>query len=127
MSYVDDVTNYIGHSLYTGDPHEDLNLIEFRIYNGALSAADVAASQVLGPSQLLASSPRLGASVSAGSITISWPVSGSSGFSLYSSATLGPNAVWTLVGTAPTVVGQNNQVSVPISAGTKAQFYELKN
>jgi len=78
MSYVDDVINYIGHSLYTADPHEDLNLIEFRIYNGALSPADVAASQTLGPSEVLGSSPKPGltASVASGSFVISWPVSG---------------------------------------------------
>ena len=52
MSYVDDVTNYICHSIYTADPHEDLILTEFRIYDGALSAAEVAASQALGPSVL---------------------------------------------------------------------------
>jgi hypothetical protein len=53
MSYVDDVTNFICHSIYTADPHEDINISEFRIYNGALSAADVAEEQALGPSQLL--------------------------------------------------------------------------
>ena len=127
MSYVDDVINYIGHSLYTADPHEDLNLIEFRIYNGALSPADVAASQTLGPSEVLGSSPKPGltASVASGSFVISWPVSGATGFSLYSSSTLGPDAVWTLVSTTPTVVGQNYQLSIP-AKGT-SEFYILKN
>jgi hypothetical protein len=129
MDYVDsqDVLNYIGHSLYTGDPHEDLNLIEFRIYNGALSAADVAASQVLGPTQLLVNSPSLTAAASAGNVVISWPVAGTSSFLLYSSPTLGPNAAWTQVLITPTVVGLNNQVSVPISSSVKAQFFQLKN
>lgn len=131
MSYVDDVINYIGHSLYTGDPHEDLTMIEFRLYKGALSPADVAASQALGPSKLLGTpqGPGLSASysVSSGSFAISWPVSGSTGFSLYSSSSLGAGAVWTLVNVTPTVVGQNYQVSIPINSSVKAQFYELKN
>jgi hypothetical protein len=129
MSYVDDVINYIGHSIYTGDPHEDLNLFEFRIYNGALSPADVTASQALGPSQLLGTAPRpnLTASYSSGNFLISWPVSGTTGFSLYASSTLGPNAEWKLVTTTPTVVGQNYQISVAPSGGGPAMFYVLKN
>jgi hypothetical protein len=128
MSYVESVTNFIGHSLYTGDPHEDLNLTEFRIYNGALSASEVAESQALGPSQLLSSIPVLGAvSASGGNVVISWPVSGTSGFSLYSSPTLGTSAVWTPVTATPTVVGQNYQLTISTTGGSKTQFYELKN
>ncbi|HEX3719923.1 MAG TPA: LamG-like jellyroll fold domain-containing protein [Verrucomicrobiae bacterium] len=128
MSYVESVTNFIGHSLYTGDPHEDLNLTEFRIYNGALSAFEVAESQALGPAQLLSSIPVLGAiSASGGNVVISWPVSDTSGFSLYSSPTLGTGAVWTPVTATPTVVGQNYQVTVSTTGGSKTQFYELKN
>jgi hypothetical protein len=128
MYWVDDVTNYICHSLYTGDPHEDLNVIEFRIYNGALSPSDVAQAQALGPSVVGSPSPTLGAvSASGGNVVISWPVSGTTGFSLYSSPTLGPTAVWTLVSTTPTIVGANYQVTVSTSGGAKAQFYELKN
>jgi len=119
-----DVFNYIGHSLYTGDPHEDLNLGEFRIYNGALSPAEVEASQILGPSVLLSNtSAKLSASVSRGSLVISWPLT-AAGFSLYSSASLGPQAVWTVVSATPAIVGQTFQVSIPAS-GT-SQFYELR-
>jgi hypothetical protein len=129
MAYVDgqDVLNYICHSLYTGDPHEDLTLTEFRVYNGALSAADVATSQALGPSELLPSNPKLSAVASPGTVLISWPVSGTTGFSLYTSSTLGTNAVWTLVSTTPTVVGQDYEVSVSTTGGSKTQFYLLKN
>jgi hypothetical protein len=76
---------------------------------------------------LPASGVSLGASVAAGSVTISWPVSGSTGLSLYTSSTIGPNAVWTLVSTPPTVVGGNNQVTVSASGGGNSQFYRLKN
>jgi hypothetical protein len=124
MYWVQDVLNYIGHSLYTGDPHEDLNLSEFRIYNGALSPAEVEASQILGSSVVLSNgSAKLSASVSSGSLVISWPLT-AAGFSLYSSGTLGPKAVWTLVSSTPTIVGQNFQVSIP--TGGASQFYELR-
>jgi hypothetical protein len=129
MSYVDDETNFINHSLYTGDPHEDLFLQEFRIYNGALSASDVALSQTLGPSALLpasaASGPTLTVSVSGGNIIITWPTSVGSNYALYSNGALGSTASWPKVGVTPTTVGQNFQVSVPITGA--AQFYVLKN
>jgi hypothetical protein len=132
MSFVESETNYICHSLYTGDPHEDLNVLEFRIYNGALSAADVAKSQTLGPSQLLTASsggtgPTLSASISGGNIVITWPVSGSTGYQLYQSSTIGPNAIWApATGVISSVVGANNQASIPVGSGG-SQFYVLKN
>jgi hypothetical protein len=124
MSYVNDVTNFICHSLYTGDPHEDLNVTEFRIYNGALSSAEVAANQAFGPSVVGSASPPVTATVSGGNLILSWPTS-ASGFFLYSTAALGPQESWSKVTASVNVVGQNNQVSVPISG--KAQFYRLEN
>jgi|GEM_PF-1148950 len=109
------------------DPGLQGSVDEFRIYNGVLSPDDVAKTQALGPNQLLTSGLTVGASISSGDLVITWPVSGSTGFSLYSSSTLGPNAVWALVNVAPTVVGQNNQVSLPVSSGVQAQFYKLQN
>ncbi len=101
---------------------------EFRIYNGVLTPDQIAGDYVLGPNTLPTppvTGVSLAASVSAGNLTISWPLSGSAGLSLYSSPEIGPNAVWTLV--TSTVVGQNNQASIAISESVKSQFYELKN
>ncbi len=109
------------------DPGMKGSVDEFRIYNGVLTPDQVAQTQALGPNQLLSGGLSVGASLSSGNLTISWPVSGSTGFSLYSSAKLGPSAAWTLVNLTPTVVGGNNQVSIPISSSVTAQFYELKN
>jgi hypothetical protein len=110
------------------DPGMQGTVDEFRIYNGVLSPDNVAATQILGPNQLLPAGgvPSVGGSVVTGNFLISWPVTGSTGFSLYSSPTIGPNAVWTLVNTTPTVVGQDNQVSVPINGSVTAQFFQLK-
>ena len=49
MSSVNDVLNYIGRSLYTGDSYMDLELQEFRIWNGALNGLQVAGCDVAGP------------------------------------------------------------------------------
>ncbi|HEY3863818.1 MAG TPA: LamG-like jellyroll fold domain-containing protein [Verrucomicrobiae bacterium] len=125
MSFVYDETNYIGHSLYTGDPHEDLNLNEFRIYNGALSPVEVAASEALGPSALLSNArTSLAVTQSGGNLVISWPAAAAA-FSLYSSPTLGANANWTLSSATPVLVGQTFQVTVPTSGPTL--FYELRH
>jgi hypothetical protein len=119
---IQDVNNWIGKDNW-GDPQVVANLNEFRIWNGALDDLKVAASYQSGYASL--PRPTLTAALSSGNIVISWPVSGTAGFSLYSSRTLGPNAVWTLVNTTNTVVGQNYQISVPTSGGA-TEFYRLK-
>jgi hypothetical protein len=52
LSSVQDVCNYIGRSLYSPDPYADLTLDEFRIYNDALNAGEIAKTQALGPDRL---------------------------------------------------------------------------
>jgi hypothetical protein len=126
MSGIWATNNKIGADLWP-DPGMQGSVSEFRIYNGVLTPDQVAADYLLGPGKLPTPGVSLGASVSPGSVTISWPVSGSTGLSLYSSSSLGAGAVWTLVNVSPTVVGQNNQVSIPINSSVTAQFYELKN
>jgi hypothetical protein len=42
MSQVASVNNYIAQSLYTGDSFIDVNVDEFRIFNGALSSQEIA-------------------------------------------------------------------------------------
>jgi alpha-L-arabinofuranosidase len=49
---VHDLSNYIGRSLYAVDPYADLRLDEFRIYSGALTAAQIRENQALGPDKL---------------------------------------------------------------------------
>src|SRR5579862_590082 len=49
MSAVADVTNYIARSLYNADSYMDVELDEFRIWNGALNGLQVAGSDVGGP------------------------------------------------------------------------------
>ncbi len=121
---VSNLYSWIGRSLYSGDPYPDFTLDEFRIYNGALSASDVAATQALGPDQVLTTnSPVLGAFMtSAGSLTLSWPVA-SSGYTVLAATNL-ETGNWTTVFPAPQIVGGQWQVTV--SPSDSASFYRLQ-
>jgi hypothetical protein len=56
LASVNNVLSYVGRSLYTSDPYAPINVDEFRIYNGALSAQQVALDAASGPS-LIVSDP----------------------------------------------------------------------
>ncbi len=116
MSAVSDAEAYIGRSVYNGDPYATLTLSEFRIYNGALLADQVKASDDLGPSVPLANpdSASLTATASGSTVLLTWPET-ETGFSVYSSPKLGATAVWTLVSGTPALVGHTWQLSIPAS------------
>lgn len=119
-----DPVNFIGESLYGSDPGLIANIKEFRIYNTALTPAQIAADNALGPNQLLGTSTHvsLSTSISGGNLLIKWPTS-SALVNLLTSSSLGAGAVWTNVSATPTVVGGNYQVTVPISGSV--QYYAL--
>ena len=119
-----DVYNYIGQSLYTGDPHFSFSIDEFRIYNGSLLADEIAATHVLGPGAVLtpAAAVNAGASISGTNVVLSWPVT-SAGLHVESTPTL-TSPVWTPFDSTPTIVGQKYQVSIA-PAGT-ANYFRLK-
>lgn len=128
-----DPQNYIGQSLYnpadyTGtlaDPGLLANIGEFRIYNTALTAAQIKADYALGPNQVMGTNTivSLAATTSASTLTIKWPTS-SALVTLLSSPTLGPSAVWTPVGGTLTVVGGNYEMTIPTSSG--ARYFRLQ-
>jgi hypothetical protein len=121
---VNAVINYIGRSLYSGDSYINVSLDEFRIYDGALHADEIAATQVLGPNQLLSDvSPVLSASTSGGNLTLSWPLA-SAGFTFWSRTNL-TSGEWTVVASpAPQIVGGRWQVTV--SSSGSAKYYRLQ-
>jgi hypothetical protein len=118
-----DETNFIGESLYTGDPGLLANIKEFRIYSGGLTQAQIQTDYASGPSVL--PTPQVSLVPNGKNVLISWPVSGSSGFNLMESTSLGPTASWSAVGQTPTVVGGYYQVSIPISGTT--EFFRLSH
>ncbi|MGH7976466.1 MAG: Ig-like domain-containing protein [Limisphaerales bacterium] len=121
-----DTNNYIGQSLYTADPGLLANIDEFRIYNGALTASQIAADYALGPNQLIGTSTnvKLTASMSGGNLVITWPTT-SALVTLQSSPALGAGASWTTVGETLAVAGSNYQVTMPVSGSASAQFFRL--
>jgi hypothetical protein len=123
LNAVSNVFSYIGRSLYSSDTYFNFSVDEFRIYNGAMQAADIAATQIIGPDVLLATNVALSASSSGGRLTMTWPVA-SSGFTLESSSTLGSGTVWTPALIPPTVVGVNNMVN--IDSTNRTMFFRLR-
>jgi hypothetical protein len=121
---VNDVYSLIGKSLYSGDPYPSFSVDEFRIYSGALYGSDVAATQVLGPDQLLsAASPTLTVSKRGGSCSLSWPLV-SPGFTVLSRTNLSLGA-WVPADTpGPQLIGDRWQVTVPMTQPSK--YFQLQ-
>ena len=123
FSSVSNLYSWIGRSLYSGDPYPDFSLDEFRIYSGALRTNEIAATQALGPGQLLSNtSPLMNAIVAGGNLTLSWPLS-NAGFTLMTRTNL-VLGDWTAAPSpGPQIVGSQWQVTIPISGG--AWYYRL--
>jgi hypothetical protein len=131
---VADPNNYIGWDDYqganygppasggSGDPTLNGSVAEFRIYSGPLTAAQIAADYLLGPSHTIGTNTHvtLTATVSGGNVVITWPTN--SAYVTLVSSPLPGEAPWTPVtnGTL-SVVGSNYQEIVPIS-GTGLAF-----
>jgi large repetitive protein len=123
MSSVIDTFNFVGRSLYSADPYPNLTLDEFRIYSGALSSAELTATQVLGPSQVLSTaSPLLRIAAAGTNLTLSWPVA-SAGFTVQSSGSLQPGTWTNVPSPAPQLLNGEWQVTLPWTAG--AQYFRL--
>jgi alpha-L-arabinofuranosidase len=123
LSSVNNACSYIGKSLYKADPYPDFTLDEFRLYDGALTADEIAATQVLGPDQLLsAASPAIGAAASGGNFILSWPVA-SAGYTVLTTTNLAAGN-WLAAGAAPQIVGSQWQAVLPITGD--ARFYRLQ-
>lgn len=123
FSSVNDVYSRIGRSLYSGDPYPDFSLDEFRIYNGALSLPEIAATDALGPDQLLASgSPAVAVSRSGSNLTLSWALA-SAGYRVLTTTNLTAGN-WMTSGAGPQIVGSQWQVTLPAN-NNAAQYYRL--
>lgn len=119
LSAVGDEFAYVGRSLYPADAYLDWSLEELRIYNGALSPAEIAASDALGPDQLLSSArPLVTASPeSGGNLSLSWPLA-SAGFTVLATTNLLANTWYPVAAASPQIVNDEWQVVVPVGAGT---------
>jgi alpha-L-arabinofuranosidase len=123
LSTVGNEYAYIGRSLYTSDSYLTWTIDELRIYDGALLPAEIAATQALGPNQLLSSAnPTVGAVVSGGNVTLSWPLA-SAGYTVLTTTNL-VTGNWTTAIVTPQIVGSQWQVILP--ATNAAQFFQLQ-
>jgi len=119
MAGVEDVRNIVGADNWP-DPGMQGTISELRIYNGALQAGEIAATQALGPNQLLSSSaPTLQAAVAGTNLTLSWPLASAS-FVLQSATNLASGS-WTNLPSPAQIVGGQWQLTLPLS-GTMGYF-----
>ncbi|MGA9452336.1 MAG: LamG-like jellyroll fold domain-containing protein [Verrucomicrobiia bacterium] len=122
-----DPVNYLGQSLYGSDPFLNASIDEFRVYNGPLTAAQIAADYALGPNQVIGTDKNVSlaaASAGDGNVVIKWPTT-SALVTVMSSPVLGPGAVWTPVSNGTmTVADGNYQMTIPVSSS--AQFFRLQ-
>jgi len=105
---------------------------EVRIQKGAASLnwnwaswMTVAANAALeNYSPVVLQAPRLSLSQNGGALLFQWPAAGVA-FALYSSTTLVPPVVWTLVTNPPSLAGGQWQISLPIQANA-TRFFRLQ-
>jgi enterochelin esterase-like enzyme/fibronectin type 3 domain-containing protein len=118
------VNNYLGKSQYA-DPYLDGSLDEFRIYNVALSSAEIAATAALGSGQLLSTnSPPMSVALAGTSLTISWPLA-NAGFTLQSRTNLTLGNWEDVTSPAPQIIGGQLQVTLPRPDNLNTVFYQL--
>lgn len=120
MSSIVNNYSFINRSLYPNDPYVDLTVDEFRIYRGAMGAAQAAMNYSLGPD--LIEAPRLSAAIAGSNLVVSWSTN-LTGFNLLASDNLTPGAGWSAVGSTPVISGTHYQVTVP--ATNAARFFRL--
>jgi arabinoxylan arabinofuranohydrolase len=116
--------NYMGKSQYA-DPYLNGLIDEFRIYTVALSASEIAATDALGPNQLLSTnSPPISMTATPANLTLTWPLA-SAGFTLQSRTNLVEGSWLNVTSPAPQIVGGQWQVTLPLSGNTDLTFYRL--
>lgn len=121
---VHDVNNWLGRSQW-GDPMFNGSYNEFRIWEGALTADQVAADYAAGPDKLpVTSGPTLVVSVSGSNVVIAWPAD-AAGVTLQSSPVVGPTAVWSTVDTSGAVV-ENGQKKLTVTPSAQSQYYRTR-
>jgi alpha-L-fucosidase len=113
----------LGRSPWNGDPWLNGAIDEFRIYDGILQPADIAAAQTIGPDVLLTTNVTLSVLQGSGALNLNWPIA-ASGFVVESSPGLGEDAVWNVVTNVVLLAGSSNELSLPATNAT--MFFRLR-
>ncbi|MBI3416851.1 MAG: LamG domain-containing protein [Verrucomicrobia bacterium] len=126
LAQIDDVNVWLGKSNYR-DPFFTGTMNEFRIYDGVLLDAEVAANFANGPDALPGTAPTpppsLAVSLAGGTVTLPWPAN-ATGFGLESTPALGAAVNWTSVTATP--ASDNGNLKLTISNPQGTLFYRLK-
>lgn len=121
LSVLNDVNNWLGRAQYN-DPYFNGSYNEFRIYEGAMTGAEIAASRAAGPDAVFTPSLRIVRAEA--NVSISWAGSSSGGFQLESTGALGSGEAWTPVAAEVTSANGTNTVTLPLAPGN--QFFRLR-
>lgn len=111
---------WFGAPVYWPDNNLNGAINEIRIWDGPLTASQIATNYALGPNSI--PRPTVSFLASGNSMTLSWPEA-FAGFTLQSSPVIGAGAVWTPVATAPVLSGGFYSVTLP--ATNPAGFFRL--
>jgi hypothetical protein len=121
LSSINDVNNWLGRAQWN-DPYFTGLFNEFRIYDGAMDDTQVAASYLAGPNAEVGVVWLAIVKNGDGTITLFWPI-WAGGYSLESSAVLGPDASWDAILDAPVVDGAYYRLTLP--AGQAEEYFRL--
>jgi hypothetical protein len=117
--------DFLGRSQWATDPYYNGQFEEFRIYNAALSPAEVAATCALGSGQLLSTnSPLVGVASTLSSLTLVWPLA-SAGFTVQSRTNLYMGNWVNVTSPAPQIIAGQWQVPLPQPSNAVPVFYRL--
>lgn len=120
QSAIHDLYSYLGKSAYTADPAFVGSVTELRIYQGRLSAAQVAATEALGPDTLL-SDIKLNGQMTATNFMVRWSTN-AVGYGLQTSTSL-VQPDWNTVAASPQPVGKEFWFLTPQT--NSARFFRL--
>jgi hypothetical protein len=122
LNAISDINVWLGRSNWP-DPPFSGQMDDFRIYDGVLSDAAIAASFAAGPDATLGGRPRLRIAASSNAIELTWP-SDANGYALEAASTLAPGAIWSPVTDPP--VFQYDKLSVTLPTTNFSRFFRLK-
>ena len=121
LNQINDVNVWLGKSQWN-DPYFNGQFDEFRIYNGALSDQQLAASYAAGADALFGPAPKLTVQLNGASLKLFWPLN-APGFQLEQTTSVSGGS-WAAVTTPPILQNGQHIVTVPIS--NAVQFFRLR-